>query len=66
MASTQPEDVMVLQTLRIVDKIGNRRPQVQAPPTDLPSRLEQTDANGVRVNSNNQVINSVQFLNQKE
>ena len=47
---TQPEDVMVLQTLHIVDKIGNRRPQVAAPPPQHPTTLvEQVDARGVRV-----------------
>ena len=48
---------MVLQTLHIVDKIGNRRPQVAAPPPpQQPTTLvEQTNARGVRV-SNQEVF----------
>ena len=45
---SRPEDVMVLQTLHIVDKIGRRRPQIQ----EEPSRVEQTDARGNVINRN--------------
>jgi len=64
MASTYsshgPEDVMVLQTLHIVDKMGRRRPQQQQ--QEEPSRVEQTDSRGNRLINRNQISRNEVFV----